>query len=637
MQKENILKSLPQKIFCAFLFLLRHSFYRISVLGYDNLPRDGGALLVCNHSSFVDAFLLLAAIDRPVRLLMNKEFYDLRLLKPFAKMIRVIPISSEQRPREMIHSLRIASEAIGAGELVCIFAEGEVTRTGQMLPFRRGLELIMRGVEAPIIPIGIDGAWGSIFSYERGCFLWKFPLRIPYPVTVNFGRPLPTNSTAFEIRNTVQQLQSEAFPERKCHMKTLGHAFSCAARTHPRKFLMADARTGPISLFAAFRKAIILARRLRRVIGEGEYIGLILPPSSGAALVNLAITLLGRVPVNLDYRLSEEALLVCTRQCPIKIVITSRSLINCLPQLGLQCRTESIEDIESSTTLYEECAASVASLLMPYRVLEKWLRAYHRVTDDTAAVIFTIKNAGEPKGVILTHYNINANVQQVSQVFGLRDCDKVLGALPLSDSLGLMATFWIPILGGAGVVYHDDLLDARGTEELVWKYDATYLVGTSELLESCLRCGTPEKLGGLQYVFVRTHALSDQLALAFEDRFGIRPSPGYICDECSSIVAVSRYNYRARGFHQVAIRRGRLGHPLPGVSLRIVDIETGKPVSPGIPGRLLVKGPNVMRGYIGMPSETANVVRDGWYNTGDTAVIGEEGFLAILDSGCNPV
>ena len=191
-----VLILLPEWFGRLILFFVTHTIYRVKVLGRDNFPERTGALLVCNHMSFVDVALLIASTDRPIRFLMYKGIYDNRIIKPFASMMKAIPISSEQRPREMIRSLRTASDALRQDEIVCIFAEGQITRTGQMLPFRRGLERIMKGVEVPIIPVNLDGVWGSIFSFERGRFLWKMPRRIPYPVTVSFGTPMPPTSSA---------------------------------------------------------------------------------------------------------------------------------------------------------------------------------------------------------------------------------------------------------------------------------------------------------------------------------------------------------------------------------------------------------------------------------------------------------
>ncbi len=184
-----ILVLLPESFLRLVLWVLVHSVYRMRVDGRENIPAKGGALLVSNHLSFMDALVLTASIDRPVRFLIFKDFYDHPLIHPFAVLGGGIPISSELRPREMIRSLRAAGEAVAAGEVVCIFAEGQMTRIGQLLPFRRGLEFIVKGVDAPIIPVQLGGVWGSIFSYENGKYFWKLPKRLLQPVTVSFGKP----------------------------------------------------------------------------------------------------------------------------------------------------------------------------------------------------------------------------------------------------------------------------------------------------------------------------------------------------------------------------------------------------------------------------------------------------------------
>ena len=162
---------LPDALLRFVLWLLTRTLYRVRVLGRDNIPAKGGALFVCNHVSFIDALLLIASTDRHLRFMMFSGYYELPYVKPFARILGVIPISSEQRPREMLKSLQIASQAIRDGHVVCIFAEGQVTRIGQLLPFRRGIERIMESVEAPIIPVALDGVWGSIFYVGRKKYL----------------------------------------------------------------------------------------------------------------------------------------------------------------------------------------------------------------------------------------------------------------------------------------------------------------------------------------------------------------------------------------------------------------------------------------------------------------------------------
>ena len=642
-----VLMLLPEWFGRLILFFLTHSIYRVKVLGRDHFPEKTGALLVCNHMSFVDAMLLIASTDRLIRFLMYKGIYENRIIKPFARMMKAIPISSEQRPRDMIRSLRTASDALRDDEIVCIFAEGQITRTGQLLPFRRGLERIMKGVEVPIIPVNLDGVWGSIFSFERGRFLWKMPRRIPYPVTVSFGTPMAPTSTAIQVRAAVQELHAEAFQRRKRRMKTLDRAFVRTARRHPLRFMMADGKTPKVTFGSALTKTMYIARRLRRQIGDQHMVGMLLPPSVGGALTNYALMLLGRVPINLNYTSSSEVIASCAQQCGVDVVITSKAFVDRFPNLAIPGRTLFLEDALAAPHFGEKLAALALAWFVPSALL-RWAlgaggaeAALSRVpgTDDrnlaaidrVATVIFSSGSTGDPKGVMLTHFNIMSNIQQVSQVFMLDGRDKILGILPFFHSFGFMAALWMPAANGVGVVYHPNPLDAKVIGELVERYSVTFLIATPTFLQAYMRRCSPESFGSLQYVLVGAEKLPERVALAFEDTFGIRPLEGYGCTECSPVVTVNGRDFRAPGFRQVGGRRGKIGHPLPGVCVKVVDLDTGQPVAPGTAGMLLVKGPNVMKGYLGKPEKTAEVLRDGWYTTGDVALMEEDGFLTITD------
>lgn len=630
-----VLMLLPEWFGRLILFFLTHTVYVVKVLGRDNFPEKTGALLVCNHMSFVDALLLIASTDRPIRFLMYKGIYDKPLIRPFASVMKAIPISSEQRPRDMIRSLRTASEALREDEIVCIFAEGQITRTGQLLPFRRGLERIMKGVEAPIIPVNLDGVWGSIFSFERGRFLWKMPRRVPYPVTVSFGAPMPATTTAIAVRRAVQELQAEAFHVRKRRMKTLDRSFVRTARRFPFRFMMADGKTPKVTFGSALNKAVYIARRLRPVVGEQQMIGMLLPPSVGGALTNYALMLFGRIPVNLNYTASSEVIGSCARQCDVDVVITSKAFVERFPKLEIPGRTVFLEDALGEPRITEKLVAMVLAWFVPQSLMRRVLGAKpsgeRPKVDDLATVIFSSGSTGDPKGVMLTHFNITSNIQQVSQVFMLDGRDKILGILPFFHSFGFMAALWMPAVNGVGVVYHPNPLVTRVIGELVEKYRVTFLIATPTFLQAYMRRCTPESFGSLQYVLVGAEKLPERVALAFEDTFGIRPLEGYGCTECSPVVTVNGRDFRAPGFRQVGGRRGKIGHPLPGVSVKVVDLDTGEPVAPGTAGMLLVKGPNVMRGYLGRPEKTAEVLHEGWYTTGDVALMEEDGFITITD------
>ncbi|HEY3937272.1 MAG TPA: AMP-binding protein, partial [Bryobacteraceae bacterium] len=581
---------LPDSLLRLVLWMATHSVYRIRVEGRENIPENGGALFVANHMSLVDALLLIASTDRPIRFLIFKDIYDQPYIKPFAKMIRAIPISSQLRPRDMIHSLREASDAIRNGEIVCIFAEGQITRIGQLLPFRRGLERIMKNVDAPIVPVNLDGVWGSIFSYERGRFIWKMPRKIPYPVTVSFGKPMPPTATAFEVREAVQELQSEAYLHHKSRMHTLPCSLIRTAHHYPFRFAMGDKRRPRMSWGSALLSAIFLARRLRETWKGQEMVGILLPPSVPGTLVNFAASLSGKIPVNLNYTASNETLASCAEQCKIETVITTKLLLDKIP-LQVPGKTILLEEAAAAPGFGERMVALMLWFL-PSRFLERALSGGKtKSLDDLATVIFSSGSTGEPKGVMLTHYNIMSNIDQMGQTFMLAKGDVLLGVLPFFHSFGFTVTLWLPAVMGVGVAFHPSPLDLVAVSELVREYRVTFLLATPTFLQAYTRRCLPEDFGSLQYVVVGAEKLPEPLALAFEDRFGIRPLEGYGATECSPVVAVNTRDFRAPGFRQVGAKRGRIGHPLPGVSVRIVDPETRERLPVNTPGLMLVRGP----------------------------------------------
>jgi acyl-[acyl-carrier-protein]-phospholipid O-acyltransferase/long-chain-fatty-acid--[acyl-carrier-protein] ligase len=624
-------KLLPDSLLRFGLWILTHSLYRIRVVGSENIPKEGGALFVANHMSWVDALLLIASADRPIRFLMYERYYRKPLLHPFARLLGCIPVSSEQRPHELIQSLHDASSAIQAGEIVGIFAEGQVTRTGMLLPFRHGFERIMKGVEAPIIPVNLDNVWGSIFSFERGRFLWKIPRRIPYPVTVSFGKPMPPKSTAFEVRQAVQELQTAAYSYRKKRMHTLGRMFLSSARRHPFRFAMADMRDTKIRFHTARTRAVFLARRLAPLWKDQRMVGILLPPSGPATLVNFAAVLCGKVPVNLNYTASDEIIASCARQCEIQTVVTSRAFLERV-KIEVPGKAIFVEDLAAKPRFTEKIAAFAMAWLYPARILERALGQRDRAQlDDLATVIFSSGSTGDPKGVMLSHYNLASNIDQVAQTFTLRPSDRILGVLPFFHSFGFTVTLWLPAARGVGVVYHPNPLDLAAIGEVTRKHKITFLLSTPTFLQAYLRRVPPQDFGSLQLIMAGAEKLPERLSLAFEDRFGIRPLEGYGCTECSPVVAVNTHDFRAPGFRQTGTKWGKIGHPLPGVSVRIADPDTLAILPLGQAGMLLVAGPNVMQGYLGKPEKTAEALRDGWYITGDIASVDEDGFIEITD------
>jgi acyl-[acyl-carrier-protein]-phospholipid O-acyltransferase/long-chain-fatty-acid--[acyl-carrier-protein] ligase len=645
-----LLVLMPAALLRFGLWCLTHSVYRIRIVGRDNIPEKGGALFVCNHVSFADALLLLAATDRPVRFLMFKDIYEKPWVKPFAKILKTIPVSSEQRPRELLQALQTASDAIRNGEVVCIFAEGQITRIGQLLPFRRGLEHIMKNVDAPIIPVALDGVLGGPMSFRRGKFVHLITSRVPHAVTVSFGPPLSPATTPFAVREAVQELQVNAWQLRRARMQPLHRNFIRMAREHPHRFAFADATSGKTSFGTALVKTIFLARRLEKVWINQKMVGIYLPPSVPGALVNYAAFLCGKVPVNLNYTLSEATLAACGKQCDLQTVITSRKFVEKI-KLTPPGKLIYLEDIVGGTgstspqstesqgfvelappTVFEKLTAFLLAKLAPVFMLERIFGSAHIGLDDLATVIFSSGSTGEPKGVMLSQFNLLANIGQCGEVITLDESQRLLGILPFFHSFGFTVTLCLPLVLGTGVVFYPNPLDAKAVGLAVREYKVTVLLATATLLQIYLRGVTPEDFGSLKLIVTGAEKLPEALAAAFEERFGIRPFEGYGCTECSPAVAVNTWDYRAAGFYQVGGKHGKIGQPVPGMCVRIVEAENpwgGKSLPPGEAGMLLVRGPNLMLGYLNQPEKTAAVLRDGWYCTGDVARLDDDGFLQI--------
>ena len=621
---------LPDSLVHMGAWLITRPLYRLRSNGRENIPETGGALLVSNHVSFVDALLLITCTERPVRFLIVKDIYDHPVIKPFVKLARAIPISTESHAREMIKSLRKANEAVRAGEVVCIFAEGQLTRIGQLLPFRHGMTRVIRNTGAPIIPVCIDGIWGSIFSFSGGRFFWKMPRLRRLRVNVSFGKPLPPSAKSFEVREAVQALQTDAFAHHKNHMRTLHHGLIHTAHRSPFRFAMGDKRRPRMKWGGVLLSAIFLARRLRATWAGQEMVGILLPPSIPGALVNYAAMLAGKIPVNLNYTLSDEALASCTTQCNIQTVISTKLLLDRIP-LKIPCKTVLLEQAAANSHFGEKMAA-LALWFCPGWLIERAVAQRPATSlDDVATVIFSSGSTGEPKGVMLTHYNIAANIEQALQVFMFERRDFMLGILPFFHSFGFTDTLWLPAQIGVGVIFHPSPLDTDAIGELVRDYRVTFLISTPTFLQHYLRRCSPEDFASLRYVIVGAEKLPAPLAEAFEKRFGIAPLEGYGVTECSPVIAVNTRDFSAPGVRQSGSKPSSVGRPLPAISVRIVDPDTSAPLPLETPGMLLVRGPNVMQGYLGLPEKTAEALSDGWYVTGDIVSEDEDGFLTITD------
>jgi acyl-[acyl-carrier-protein]-phospholipid O-acyltransferase/long-chain-fatty-acid--[acyl-carrier-protein] ligase len=606
------------------LWMVTHTIFKIRITGQENVPFRGPALLVANHVSHVDGFLIGACVQRFIRFMVWKPFYESRPLHWFFRLTKAIPVGSG--PRGAVESIRQARKELAEGHVVCIFAEGAITRTGNLLPFKRGLEKITEGLDVPVIPVHLDGVWGSIFSFERSKFFWKWPKQVPYPVRVSFGRPMPASTTAHQVRQAILELGSHAAEQRKKKGDLLPLRFIRQARKNWRAFAMADSTGRELKYGEALVGSLLIAKWLRAKCNQQEMVGVLLPSSVGGALANLGISLSGKIPVNLNFTAGSDAMKAAREQCRVDTILTSRAFLS-KAKLEEPPGAVFLEDVLTQTGRPAKLLAYLAARLVPARMLLD--RAL--TPDSTATVIFSSGSTGTPKGVMLSHFNVISNVEAMVQVFHINPQDRIVGVLPFFHSFGFTVTIWLPLISGCGAIYHPNPTDAKAIGSLVAKHRGTFLLSTPTFCSGYVRKCSKEEFATLRFVLVGAEKLREQIAAAFEERFSLKLLEGYGCTEMAPAVSVNIPDFEAGRDTQHGTKHGSVGLPLPGIAVKVVDPDTMEALADGQEGLLLVKGPNRMLGYLGLPERTAEVVRDGWYITGDIAMIDDEGFIRITD------
>jgi acyl-[acyl-carrier-protein]-phospholipid O-acyltransferase/long-chain-fatty-acid--[acyl-carrier-protein] ligase len=586
--------------FC--LIRLVNRLYRIRFQGIENLPREGGALLICNHTAYADALLLQAATARPVRFVMSRDvFKQWKWAKPVFTLTDCIPIHTSDGPRALAKSLQEARKAMEDGALVAIFPEGALTRSGTLMQFNKGFERIAKNSNCPIIPAYIGNIWGSIFSFYRGKPGLKRPLKLPYPVSVRFGKALPCDTHADEARRVIAELGAEYATEKSLMPgQTLSHAFLRQARRHWLRPAASDTMGSRATYGRLLAGSIALANRLKPKAANQRNLGIFMPTSLGGAIANLAVTLSGRTSVNLNWMAPADSMASAVRQSGLETIITSRRFIQKTKQPDLPVRWLYLEDELKNIGWKDRVRAVAAALFASPKQLAGGREPQ---PTDTAAIIFSSGTTGTPKGVMLSHSNIISNVDSTQAVQQFSRHDALCAILPLFHAFGYLGLFWWPLLKGIRVAYHPNPLQADRVVRLIRDEQLTVLLSTPTFLQRYMRKAERSDLQSLSSVITGGEKLRPELADRFEEQFGIRPLEGYGCTELSPVALL---NLPKRN------QSGSAGQPLPGTAVRIIDPETHAVLPDGEEGLMLIKGPNVMQGYLDQPDRTNKVLQGGW-------------------------
>lgn len=624
-----LIKKLPDFMIRFCLWMLTHTMYKIRIMGQEHVPLRGPALLVCNHMSFVDAMVISSCIQRFIRFMLYKPYYEHKTFYWLFRLMKVIPYSNDNQ-NEMFESIFRAREELRQGHVVCIFAEGTISRIGNLLPFKSDFQKVVEGLNVPIIPVHLDGLWGSVFSFKGEKYFRKWPERLPYPVTVSFGQPLPSFATEQEVRQAVMELGSDAMGYRQTTHVLLHRQFIKTAKRRWPSFCMADSGGKEMTFGQTLVRSLLLARLIHKQRPDDTMVGIVLPTSVDGALANIAVLLAGKAAVNIDFASGRNDVASVVQQCDIRLILTSRTFLSKVNREKMK-EMVFIEDLLKQTTSFQKLFTQASSFLLPARFLPVFMKRRRQTHSDLATVIFCGGTTGTSKGVMLSHHNIISNIEGVRQIFSLTRKDRIMGVLPFSQSFGFTITLCLPLISGFGVIYHANPLDAITIGQMVFKYRATILISAPTFYRIYLRKCSLQEFSSLRYAVTGTEKLQEKLARTFKNKYGIDLLEGYGYTETSPVISVNIPNRVIGREQQIGSKFGRGGHPIPGVAVKVIDPETGKPLSYNQEGLLLVKGPASLLGYLGQPEKTKEILKDGWFITGDRGSIDSDGFIRITD------
>ncbi len=623
-------------------------FYHPKVIGLENIPKDSGALFVCNHVSLLDGPLVYVASRCPIRFFAHKDFIPPGPLDHLATrtgLIRVLP------GKKVILALKEARAGLKNGDYVGIFPEGGITRTGQFRGFENGFLSILKGDEnVPIIPVYIGGLFGSMFSYKysdektdgqkEGRFLYfKFggsiklwPRKLPHRPIVAFGKPIFQPKNAMEVQRAVEELGVDAMKQngKELPFPPVKLLENCR-KVGNRDFLL-DSTGMKMSGRKLLASILVLRRLLRREVlkPDEKNVGLFVPMSVGGSLSNAALSVDSRVAVNLNFTFSEEILNHCIEKAEIKTVLTSRKMVERFPDLKFNAEVVCVEDLLKKITFADKFFAALGTYVLPMGILKRVLGLNNLKSDDPLAIIFTSGSTGDPKGVVLSQRNIAEEARAFVDMVGVSPKDTLLGFLPFFHAFGYAGNFWLTVLSGAKGVFHFNPLDAKKVGELARKYKCTFIPSTPTFLRNYLRRCPKEDFENVPTVLCGAEKLPLDLIDAWEQKYGVRPSEGFGTTELSPCSSVNLPDCRIRDSFNKYRKDGSIGRALPNVALKIVDLETGEDLPPDEIGMMVAKGPIVMQGYYKEPELTAEVLSpDGWYKTGDVGKVDADGFFWI--------
>ncbi|MGH6857274.1 MAG: acyl-[ACP]--phospholipid O-acyltransferase [Methylocella sp.] len=609
-----ISKAVVVSPFRDFLSIVFRAFYRLEVKGLGNFKKAGpNPIIALNHVSFLDAALILAVSPFEPIFAIDHTIAQRWWVKPFLKLVRAIPLDPA-RPL----GTRTLVNAVKAGDPLVIFPEGRLTVTGSLMKVYDGAGLIAEKSGAMVVPVRVEGPEATIFSRlsrEQTRRRWspKFTLTVLEPVRLTVAGPLKGKARRMAAGSALYQMMSDLVFRTTRTDRTLFEALVQAARTHGWKRIAIE---DPISGAVSYRKLLIgahvVGRKLQASSEAGEAVAVMLPNANATAVAIFALISAGRVPAMINFTAGAANILAGCTSAKVKTLLTSRGFV----EKGKLAKLVAVLE-ESVRVIYLEDVRAGVSWADKLRALIGHRRALApREAGDPAVILFTSGSEGAPKGVVLSHKNILANAAQAAARIDFGRTDKVFNVLPVFHCFGLNAGFVLPLVSGVPVYLYPSPLHYKLVPELVYGSNATILFGTDTFLAGYARVAHAYDFRSVRYVLAGAEPVKEGTRNIWSEKFGIRILEGYGVTETAPVLALNTPMFN---------KFGTVGRLIPGMEHRLDPV-------PGVNdgGRLFVRGPNVMLGYLKVDNPgVLQPPEEGWHDTGDIVSIDEQGFITI--------
>lgn len=609
-------------------FLLRcllKLLYRVEVTGMEHYQEAGDrVLIVANHTSLLDCILLYAWLPETPIFAINTRIAS-KITSRFSQMFVDLFIMDPANPL----SVRSMVKFLSQDKKAVIFPEGRITTTGSLMKIYEGPGLIAEKSGAAVLPIAIDGAKFTPFSYleKQGHIIWfpRIKLTILPPVTIEIDENIQGHERRKHAATIMQDIMYLLTYSSFNHRTTIFAAMLNAAERYGKdRLILEDIKREPISYKQLITKAMILGRVIRKNTETDEHVGIMMPNVIGTSVTFLAVQYAARVPAMINFTGGIQTILRSCETGKIKTIYTSRKFIENADLQELATALEEkvcliyLEDFRDRISVIDKLAGLIRSFypVSHYRRISKGISP-----DSPAVILFTSGSEGSPKGVVLSHSNILSNYAQVSCHINFTPQDLIFSCLPLFHTFGLNAGFLMPLFGGSKVFLYPTPLHYHIIPELIYELEATILFGSNTFFKGYARHAHSYDFHTLRYAVAGAEKLRDETQQTWMEKFGIRIYQGYGVTETSPVICVNT---------PMENKPGAVGRPVSKMTYYLQPVEG---IEEG--GRLFVKGPNVMLGYLLPESEgkiqfPASDRGSGWYDTGDIARVDDDGYFYIL-------